>query len=177
MANSAQVLAPPAVFHASGGQRLVAELAGPRNRVERPHQFAGQHVERADVARRRVVPFARSRPQHEQIAPHLPRRSGLCAAGRHGRAAEPLAQVHEAVGAEAGDRLARPRVELLQVAARCENDAAIGAVFVLPVVETAVGRRAFGIEPPDFLARHGIQRKHRAVFAQRRTSRCRRRAG
>src|SRR3954470_23067435 len=39
--------------------RVVAELAGLRNRVERPHGLAGPRVEAADVARR-IVPIAQS---------------------------------------------------------------------------------------------------------------------
>ena len=119
----------------------------------------------ADVAGWRVVALAGSRTEHEQIAPHLTGRSRLRATGGQRGAAEPLAQVHEAVGAEARDRLPRSRIELLKVAARREDEAAIGAVVVFPVVEAAVGRRAFGIEPPDFLPRHGIEREHRAVLA------------
>ena len=38
-------------------------------------------------------------------------------------------------------------------------------VLALPVVEPAIGRRAFGRERPDFFARRRVEREHRAVFA------------
>ena len=58
-----------------GRPRVVAELARPRNRVERPDEPAGQHVERADVSGRRVVTFAGRRSKDEQVPEHLARRS------------------------------------------------------------------------------------------------------
>src|SRR5688572_3492155 len=64
-------------FPRIGRPRVVAELSRTRDRMEGPHKFAGQHVERANVTGRRVVAFTRSRSQHQQIAENLPRRSRL----------------------------------------------------------------------------------------------------
>ena len=132
--------------------------------MERPDQPARQHVERADVSGRRVVSFARGRAEDEQVAEHLPRRSRLRAAGRQRRAPEPLTQIHEAVDAKARNRFSCSCVELLQVTARREDDAAIGAVRALPVIEPAIGRRAFGRRGPDFPAGRRVEREHRAVL-------------
>ena len=148
-----------------GRPGVVAELARARNRVERPDEPAGQHIEGADVSGWRVVPFAGRRTKDEQILEHMARRSRLRAAGRKGRAPEPLAQIHETVYAEARNRLTCSCVELLQVAARRKDDAAIRSILALPVVEPAIGRRAFGREGPDFLTGRRIEREHRAIFA------------
>ena len=64
---SPHVLAPPAYFHASSRPRVVAELAGPRNGVERPDEPAGDHVVGADVAGRRSVAFAGVRSDDDQV--------------------------------------------------------------------------------------------------------------
>ena len=47
----AQLLAPPLYVHASVGQVSYAELARMRNRVERPAQRAGAHVDRRGCRR------------------------------------------------------------------------------------------------------------------------------
>src|SRR6185295_4510679 len=108
---------------------VVAELAGLRNRVERPDLTAGVRVERADVAGR-IVPI------HEAIADAVaedheilvdPRRRRVRVVQLVDRPDEPCAQIDDPARAERLDRLAGRRVEADQAIAAVDEDAELVA--------------------------------------------------
>ena len=113
--------------------RVVAELAGARHGVERPDEFAGEHVVGADVAGRRHVAFAGGAAEDDQVLEDLARRVRLDGAdGLRIAAVDPDAQIDDAVGAERHDRLARLRVHLLQQAVHREDQPLVAAVRRFP---------------------------------------------
>ncbi len=150
--------------------RVVAELAGLRNRVERPHLLPGARAERADVARRIILirkAIANAVAEdHEVLVDD--RRGRVCVVALVDFPDEALAQVGDAARAETLDGPARRRVEAEQaIAAVDENPQRTAGRAVSPgghaaVHETgAVGRLAvfvrLGIERPPLSAGVGIQ--------------------
>src|SRR5205823_4503921 len=130
---------------------LVPELAGARDGVEGPERLAGDHVEGAQIAGRRAVALAGRGAQDDRILPDVPGRAGLHAADRLRIAAQAFAQVHAAVVAERVNGDAGLDVDLLQVAVGGEDQALIGAVLRLPVIESAISDVAFdGVRPALF---------------------------
>ena len=120
--------------------RVVAELPGPRHGVKGPHQPAGDHVIRADVARRRHVAFAGRGADDDEVAEDLAGNARLDVADALRVAAvEPHAQVDGAVRPERHDRLACVRIDLLQQAVHREDQALVAAVGAGPVVHAAAG--------------------------------------
>ena len=118
-----------------GRPRVVAELAGTRNGVERPDQPAGDHVVGTQVAGRRSVAFAGVGSDHDQVFED--------AAGSLVRPGQPsrLASTHvdEPVLAKRLDERAVGCVDRADAAAGIEQQPPIGSIGVLPVGETAFG--------------------------------------
>ena len=80
-------------------------------------------------------------------------------------ASEPFAQIDDAVLAELDDGLAGRGVDLLQVVADAEDEAAILAVLALPVVHAPPGDPFEALVNPDFLPGRSVQRHERTVAA------------
>src|SRR5262249_27708867 len=121
------------------GPSVVAELAGVRDRVEAPHELAGDHIVRAYIARRGAVHLAGLRPDDDEILEHAPWRRTRTA--ERTRLAD--AHVHAPIVAEGVDRDAGARVELGERIAGGGNEAAIATIFALPVIDAALHHRAF----------------------------------
>src|SRR5687768_12857028 len=106
-----------------------------RDRVERPHQPARAHVERAQITGRGAVALARGGPQDDQVLEHLARRAALDVLS----ARDAFSQVDSTAGAERLDELSGARVDLAEEAVGGEDDATVRPVGTLPIVEPAVG--------------------------------------
>ena len=166
---------------------VVAELAGTRNRVERPEQLAGLHVERADEPFRVVVrddrhPFLERRPDDDHVLDDGGRRvqpdfTGFeidrLALAEH----RALLQIDDAVLAERRNHGAVLRIELDQAVARRHVQDALVALAVGPVGDAAAGelprrdRRAVALTVavrPDQLARFAVERDDRPPRSRRR---------
>src|SRR5207247_4518251 len=96
------------------GPSVVAELAGVRNRMERPHEFAGEHVERPQIAGGRAIALAGRGAEDDQILEDAAGRARLNAAG----ARDAVAQIDAAVLAEGVDGDAGARVDMREVGVR-----------------------------------------------------------
>ena len=163
---------------------LVAELAGARNRVERPDQLAGAHVERARqpfgvVVRDDREAFLERRADEHHVVDDGRRRVQADFAGleidrlpiAEDRA---FLQVDDAVLAERRDRLAGLRIERDHAVAGGDEDHSIVAFAVGPVRDAAAGelaRRDRGAVAfaeavdPHQLAGLGVERDDRSARA------------
>ena len=139
--------------------RVVPEFALTRNRVEHPCQLARAHVKRAQIARRRQITFAGKASENDQIFENP---AGSSGGQRNRRAVDPDLQIQLAVIREGIHGLSRQRVDGVQVPARGDEDAAVFAVFALPVVRAALP----GDSAPAAAA--GAERMHPQLFAGRR---------
>ena len=155
--SSPQVLAPPTYFQASLGHVSYPKLPRARNRVELPGQLAGDHVERANIARRRHPPFAGRIAENEKVLPDLAgvRHANAVLAAQHA-----LAQIDVAIRPEGHDRLAGPGIDGLEVRSGGEEQPLFLTVLALPVVD-APRRQLQVLVNPDFLARRRIERDER----------------
>ena len=104
--------------------RLVAELAGVRDGVERPLLPAGVDVERADVTRRRGQPFRHDRSDNQEVAVEHAGRVDADVERARIASGEALAQIDAAVLSEPRHRLTRVRVERVEPVPGAEVDAA-----------------------------------------------------
>ena len=142
------------------GPRLVSVFTGPRNRVERPHELAAEHVVRADVPRRRPVAFADVRSDDDEIfedASGAVVRTAVAARGAD-------AHVDEAFGAERQDLLAVARIHFADAVVRREDEAPVRAILALPVREPALGRAQR--RHPQLLAGRRVERDEDAADAR-----------
>ena len=142
--------------------RLVAELARMRNGVKLPGQLAGDHIVRAQIAGRRHVAFAGGRPEKNEILEDLAGCAGLDAK-RCRIPAQAFAQIDDAVGAKAGDRLPGQRIDFLEVVVHAENQPAGLAVLALPVVHPARCHAGHPVMNPELSAGFCIERDQRAA--------------
>ena len=75
-------------------------------------------------------------------------------------------KIDAAILAERGEGYAGAHVDLLQVAARREDQAPAGAVFAFPVIDAVIGGVAFHTVGPDLLTGSRIEREDGAVFTE-----------
>src|SRR5262249_2666086 len=143
--------------------RVVAELAGMRHRVKLPRELAGDDVVGANVAGRGEVGLAGGRAENDEVLEDLAGRIRHDPRDGLRIAHESFTNIDDAVGAEGADGLARGGVDLLEVVADAENDAAILAVLALPVVRAAPRHAEQPLVNPDLLARRRVERDERAV--------------
>src|ERR1017187_3084402 len=149
--------------------RLVPELPRMRNGVKRPDHLSTPHVEGANVPRRRSVALIRRRSQYQQVFKYPPRRGGLHQRKRPGVASQPRFQIDAAALAKRQYRLAGPRIDRPQEVVAGKQQAAVGAVLALPVVDPPVGdnpRVRTGRIRPHFLACPGVQRDDGVALSQ-----------
>src|SRR4051794_22870878 len=144
--------------------RLVTELAGMRDCVERPDELAAQDVVRAQIAGRIAVALARRGAEDDQVLENATGSAALDIADALRVAPEALAQIDPSVVAERVDGDARLEIDLLEEAVRSEDQAFVAAVLALPVIEAAVRRPALDGVRPDLAARRCIERYDRAVL-------------
>ena len=166
----------PGVLPGAVEPRLVAELAGLRNRVEDPAHLAGAHVVAADVAGRHLRSprtVRDDRAEHDDVgADDRRRRVGVLALVD--LAAQADGGVHHAAVAEGRVGLARRPVERDQAAVVRRVDQALGGFAVdLPapvlepaLLETSIRRTAGVVAPrvgdPKRLACTRVDRRHLA---------------
>src|SRR4051794_31920824 len=100
-----------------------------RDGVEGPDELPAEDVEGAQVAGSGAEAFTRCGPYDDQVFENASGCAVLIAAG----ARDAFARVDAPVLTEGRDRDAGAGVDLLGVAARREDQATIGAVFVFPV--------------------------------------------
>ena len=146
-----------------GRPGLVSGLAGPRDGVEAPDQFAGAHVVGADVpGRRRRGPFAQPHAHDEQVAVEDARRRGLQREAAH-IPAEVALEVDRSAFAEGGHTPSRPRVEAMEEVVVAVEDPPVRAVGPVdqPAVHAALARPFHGrrIEPPQLTPAGRIERE------------------
>ena len=152
----------PDVLPRIGRPGLVPELARVRNGVETPHLFPGNDVVGANVARRGEIGFAGRRAQDDEVLEDLARVRRLHAPDFAG---ESLPEVQRAIGAERQDRLASLRVDRFEVVVALEQEAPVGAIRTLPVIDAAWRDTLQVRMHPDFLTRRGVER-HEGVVAR-----------
>jgi hypothetical protein len=70
------------IFPGVGGPSLIPKFSGLRDGVERPRQFAAEHVIGAQIAWRGAVPLAGRRSQNDEVLEDAAGRSGLNAVDR-----------------------------------------------------------------------------------------------
>src|SRR5262249_928538 len=129
---------------------VTAELAGAGNRVECPDQLAAQDVISAQIARRIAVSFAGSGSHNDQVLEHPAGRSALDITNRFRIPPEPFPQIDASVLAERVDGDAGLEIDLLEIAVGGEDEAAIGAVLALPVIEASIrGPSLHRVRPDD----------------------------
>ena len=124
--------------------------------MEHPGDLAGDHVVGLHVGGRRIVTSAlRGQRDDEEV---LENPSGVARLQRVPRfAPQRDAQIHAAVLAERGDRVASLGVDRGQVPGIQIHQPAILAVLALPVVEAARANRALIRVAPQLLARRRIE--------------------
>src|SRR6185436_529955 len=107
----------------------------------------------------------RRRTEDDEIFEHASGSPALYIAHCLRVAPQALSQIHPSVITEGVDGDARLQVDLLQVTVGGENQALVGAVGTLPIVETSIRWPAFHRVNPELFARRGIESKDRIVFA------------
>src|ERR1700758_5059761 len=137
--------------------------------MEYPHQLPGAHVEGANIARTRFVFLVGGRAQNQQVFEYSSRRSRLNQRQTFGITPPPLAQIDAALVAKIEDRLASPRVDLLQQVVSREQESAIRAIGTFPIVDSAIGNQPrFCVDGmnPQFAAGGCIESHNRIVASQ-----------
>ena len=168
----------PVVHAAARGERvfrpcLGAELAFLRHAVEYPFELARTHVVGVGVAGIRDVRGAAGRQRHDdQVLEDPSRVAGLQRTQTGDVAMEADPDVHLAVVAEPGERIARPGVDGRQESAVHVQQPAFRAILALPVVHAAVADGAFIAVRPDFLAASRRRSPRSTGWRPARTSRC-----
>ena len=145
---------------------LVAGLAGMRDGVELPDQLAGADVVGVDVGGVGiVVGAARGQRDDDQVLEDAARVAGLQCAGS--LAIQAGAQIGAAVVSKALDSLAGARVDGCEIACVDVQQTPVGAVLILPIVDSARANSTRVGVNPQLLAGSGVQRDKRIILCQR----------
>src|SRR5690349_9944478 len=115
--------------------RVVAELALMRNGVKHPDKLAGYDIKSADVPRRRQIALPRKASEDDEVFENSPR-SSRCQRNR--RAIDPDLQIELSMIRERVHGLSRQRLDRIKIPGRGDKDAAIAAIFALPVIGAAL---------------------------------------
>ena len=130
-----------------------------RDGVKAPTQRAGGDVVGANVAGGAGERLGNTAPHNEQVLEDDARRAGTDRQSLHG-AIEAGAQIHPSVGTKGRDGFTGGAIQRIQPIAIIEQHA-VARDHDAAMPDARRGRCAVvGIEAPELLARHGVERKH-----------------
>src|SRR5215475_5574226 len=131
------------------------------NSVECPYHAPGANIIGADIAGPRCVFFIGRRAENKKILEDAPGIVRLHEGEAFRVAPQALPQIHASARAELHDRPAGSRIDCLKTVVYRKQEAPVGAVRALPVVEPAIGQqrrlRVLERTSPYLLAGGGTQ--------------------
>src|SRR6476646_8783359 len=109
-----------------------------RHSVKRPDQLAGANVERANVARARLVFFVCGRSQDQEVFEYLARCRRLNQRQTPGIASEAISQFDTTIHTEGSDGFTGAGINRLQKVIDREQQTTLGVIGTLPIINATI---------------------------------------